>query len=801
MIANYFINVLLLLMVATQSVSGCMAGYEAERGKIKQYLGLEWVEKGLEKMDSKDLKAIRHSQDLDCDFQDVSTCNWNNIQPNQNEDTMNFFLFSKTDNAEFPYVRVAPGPSRLHQGDNLIFVGDKKTEEQTAILRSSLIPCQENEGKLSLHYWTYNGARLEVIMYEKGKDGNLKQIHEKLYLDCGTVTLNTDCFAKIPARETPFYLAFRAYDIRNKEGSFVMLDNIKYEADLCNVGLDLGDDFIGNNLITGSNGDFIKRSFDLNCNEWDKQCRWRNSVTGQGQWKYATSKVVADSFYNVTSTFIKPIDKFIYLLIEQYTKGPYVTLISDPIPCQTAEVSILKFRTWASKGVEVSVCTFSLLYEKLECHPIILTQSPALINYYFAPQKNFMYGIHIDKISEEKDNFIAIDDVVYSASLCDDPKNAYDYGNDFYVTNLLATVINRPLHSASDLGCSFAKRGLNCAWGNQEDPSNLPWSIGLGTINMHKFGGLTGTLSLPDGEFVIANFTKPSTAILISETIRCAHHDYLSLSLRYWKSGEAELNVCMIDAYTMVIIDCQPVTLSQPGPVVVDIPKMTTPFKLSLQAQSSGLGTVSVDDIIVNGDICSSSDNKKLNSKHHSVAYGSVTHQLSKQVIEIPDPNVCRLLTCDFDNNHMCLYSSERIPGSNSEFSVINKGIWAVLSGNRSIAMIGSPTFALNTPAKFNFQYRILEGDVDVFVCEDSVKRTFDSCTKIRSAGVGDDTSIVKEKSGNDKSGWMYQSVDILPSHIKLYIVVKIPSSAKIKRARISVDNFILKDMENNSVC
>lgn len=42
-----------------------------------------------------------------------------------------------------------PGPSKIAVGDQLIFVGDRKREEQSAILASWPIRCQNSTGKLT----------------------------------------------------------------------------------------------------------------------------------------------------------------------------------------------------------------------------------------------------------------------------------------------------------------------------------------------------------------------------------------------------------------------------------------------------------------------------------------------------------------------------------------------------------------------------------------------------------------------------------------------------------------------------
>lgn len=64
-------------------------------------------------------------------------------------DSRDFYLFEKIDYTEFPVLRVGPGPSKIQQGDKMIFVGDKKREEQHAIFYSSPINCQNSTGNLT----------------------------------------------------------------------------------------------------------------------------------------------------------------------------------------------------------------------------------------------------------------------------------------------------------------------------------------------------------------------------------------------------------------------------------------------------------------------------------------------------------------------------------------------------------------------------------------------------------------------------------------------------------------------------
>lgn len=72
-----------------------------------------------------------------------------------------------------------------------------------------------------------------------------------------------------------------------------------------------------------------------------------------------------------------------------------------------------------------------------------------------------------------------------------------------------------------------------------------------------------------------------------------------------------------------------------------------------------------------------------------------------------PDENVCRLLSCDFENGHMCLYSSARIASSVSMFQPFNNTAHTVLFARNRISMLQSIIFRLNAPARLHFSYTI----------------------------------------------------------------------------------------------
>ena len=206
------------------------------------------------------VKFIRHSTDLDCNFGDPAACRWQNVR---RLDSLDFHLFRKEDPTPFPMVQVHPGPSDVKIGDQLLFTGDRKKTERDAILVSWPIRCQNSTGLLTFtfgarrrvfctrqlaaaacRFWIYNGARVEVLLMEDAwtnrsvgiqPSGDVRFLPEKPHVDCGTVTVNTECRVEIPPRDRPFRLAIRAYDISHPDGAFVMLDNIFYEAQLCKV--------------------------------------------------------------------------------------------------------------------------------------------------------------------------------------------------------------------------------------------------------------------------------------------------------------------------------------------------------------------------------------------------------------------------------------------------------------------------------------------------------------------------------------------------------------------------------------
>ncbi|MFH4974891.1 hypothetical protein AB6A40_001600 [Gnathostoma spinigerum] len=750
--------------------AACMPGYERERMKLKEYLGIEWVPHGLDYTSQSDTRKIRHASDLNCNFENVRNCRWKNVDEHEHFDTLDFHLFEKTDFIEFPVLQVQPGPSKLNQGDKMLFVGDRSRNEQSAIWRSSVIGCQNTTGVLSFTFWLYNGASVEVVLFEVRKDGKLHLLPEKPFVDCGTVHLNTDCEAEIHAREIPFSIGIRAFGMNNREGSFVMIDNIAYKAGLCKVSIDLGDDFESVPLRTLSTADYIFEAKDLNCSTFDENCKWRNYGGYSEAWRVAKTSPDSQRMFTATGTYVAPEAPYAFIYIEQDRTPPFNVLQSALIKCQTEE-SKFSFRFWASRNVVLEVCAIDMHFNERECHIVPMAQSPGLVSFTFGDHQNFQIVIRVKYVSVDFDSFVAIDDIGYSAIFCTDAIDAWDLGSDFYSAPMLSVLVRRPVFSAKDIECDFAKRAVNCFWGNTEDTTSA-WLVGSTPINHHKFYSLTKTNIPPDGEFALVRLEEGETADLLTEPVRCAS-DHTTLSFRFWQTGGARLSVCLLEDSLPATLDCERLLLKAPGPAVIDIPDMNYPFRISLKAEATAKGMIIVDDIKLEGYICPSV------AHLHGVRTANGVAPLP------PDPNVCRLLTCNFLDGQTCLFTSTVVASSQSRFRASDGVVTADLFLKGKVAVLESPTFALNSPARVHFSYRKGESS-SLFVCHDSFFRELDKCFE-----VGQNSTAI--------TGWIKDFMEIVPSDTKFYFIAKLQDNSR--RAKVSVANVTLTDTDDHPIC
>lgn len=227
-------------------------------------------------------------------------------------------------------------------------------------------------------------------------------------------------------------------------------------------------------------------------------------------------------------------------------------------------------------------------------------------------------------------------------------------------------------------------------------------------------------MDFSDSEFALARLNaKNLSAVLVSESIKCMS-DRASLSFRYWHTGAAMLSICVVKSISFGIIDCQSIGSASTEHVYVDIPRFDEPIRIAFKADSIlGEGVVALDDIQVEvcetthvvvvkknffqGKLCPTlalSGNSGLGStkiRRPEKSYSLLT----------PDANVCRLLSCNFDREHLCIYESKRVANSLSMFSVRNGVATTMLFERSKVAMLESPPFHLNAPARLHFDYSI----------------------------------------------------------------------------------------------
>ena len=83
----------------------------------------------------------------------------------------------------------------------------------------------------------------------------------------------------------------------------------------------------------------------------------------------------------------------------------------------------------------------------------------------------------------------------------------------------------------------------------------------------------------------------------------------------------------------------------------------------------------------------------------------------------------------------MCLYTSSRVAASVSMFRAYNNSAFTVLFTRSKVAILESPIFHLNTPARLHFDYFVSKGPAKLHFCQDSVMRDLSSCFIISAEG------------------------------------------------------------------
>uniref|UniRef100_A0A914Q404 FHA domain-containing protein n=1 Tax=Panagrolaimus davidi TaxID=227884 RepID=A0A914Q404_9BILA len=260
--------------------------------------------------------------------------------------------------------------------------------------------------------------------------------------------------------------------------------------------------------------------------------------------------------------------------------------------------------------------------------------------------------------------------------------------------------------------------------------------------------------------------------------------DKAVLSFRYWHTGSAILSICIVKSISFDVIDCQSLGAVSSEHVYVDIPQMDETIRVALRADSlMGEGIIAIDDLKLEGNFCPTvafSPNSGFGSK-------KTRRPAERHIQGSPDSNVCRLLSCNFDKENLCLFESKRVANSLSMFSVHNGVAHTMLFERSRISMLESTSFHLNAAARLHFDYSIVKGFAQIFICEDSVVRELDTCYKVTSS------------KQTEKGEFVHDFIEILPSDIKLYIIVKLEEGSR--KASVRIDNISLTDIENHPIC
>ncbi|PAV77879.1 hypothetical protein WR25_16529 [Diploscapter pachys] len=403
---------------------------------------------------------------------------------------------------------------------------------------------------------------------------------------------------------------------------------------------------------------------------------------------------------------------------------------------------------WKSSNLDVQACAIDATSgADIECQTVYSMASPSPVGVSFhKASRNFMLAIRVIKnLDTNSDSVVIVDSINYSATLCTDALSAFDLGQDFVSTPMLSILLNRNIRRAEDLNCDFSRRGVSCLWGwmtsgeyEDNEIAETKWTVGHGPLNDNKFRSLTGSTVLPDGEFALARLETGGSSLLFSEMVRCVL-TVMTVEFDLWLTGSAGLQVCLLEASTPVLFDCQPL---QTGHIIVDLPALNRPFRIALRATAEDQGLAIVDNIKVKGNVCPTSARQYSSKSFHPPA------------ADQPDPNVCRLLACDFkQKGHPCLYESAKVPNGDV-YRASQYGLSVQLNREKKVAILESSPFHLNTICRLHFNYQ-LEGDALLFVCNDSGAKELENCFK------------VDGRQGDDY-------IELLPSDTKLYMIARL---------------------------
>ncbi|KAJ1373608.1 hypothetical protein KIN20_036069 [Parelaphostrongylus tenuis] len=287
-------------------------------------------------------------------------------------DSLDFYLFEKVDFTEFPALRVLPGPTKIQQGDKMIFTGDKKREEQHAIFISSQIGCQNSTGNLTFTL-IYVRPPAVTNRSERGACGfdetseNAETIYNVTYDvqdTCFGITASLVAWCllvkSVPWGDNPYYeepmpkylhapssekITERAVFSHLTASDHMSIPYIAHGSPSQHLSgvVDMGDGFSSVPLESIATGRPIRTASDLDCKDFFS-CRWRAFGRVSKPWQMSSSILPLELIFNATGSYVRPEGTYALLYIEQDNKAPLDYLRSDPISCQSQTENTLSLR-------------------------------------------------------------------------------------------------------------------------------------------------------------------------------------------------------------------------------------------------------------------------------------------------------------------------------------------------------------------------------------------------------------------------------------------------------------------------
>ncbi|KRY12803.1 General vesicular transport factor, partial [Trichinella patagoniensis] len=409
----------------------CSPGARAAAEKLKRYLELEVVGDGLIQTGYAE-EFIKESSDLDCNFEQPIACRWKNVLNGQAES--NWYLMRKVGHRRWPAV-IRPGITPK-DGNHLIVAGSENSTQQSyAIWISNPALCQRGPGKFSFAYWIYGPVKLEVAAVAAG-EYPLKSVGELRPSSCDfKENRGKHCVISIDPIAVPYQIIIKMYTSYNGEG-FVAVDDIKYEANVCLSEIESEQPKFTEIDLAPSPHLYATSAAEAECT-FDNVCLWRNVLDDQYNW--STVVEVPDKPYLKS---IHPNGAFGMIAVQQMTVAGSGYLISPAFYCQRGNGE-LNFKRWKAGQASFKVCVLKVeSLNSIYCTEVQDDFSPVFIpGPIYEPYQLAIIGVGEADAGEQ---FVAIDDIVYKADVCDSPR------------------IGEP-EACQALGCNFAD-GQSCRW-------------------------------------------------------------------------------------------------------------------------------------------------------------------------------------------------------------------------------------------------------------------------------------------------------------------------------------------------